>query len=194
MNSNELISQAEQMLEKNQYSDAAKFFQQAALTRLPSASHLMNWSVAQEQAQLTALKEVAGKYPASLECHLGVISQLFRMGLQGQAAVYCTHLLGSFPDLTDELQIRLLRFRAAQSCGKHEHVVEDFLKIWQAQLDRRPLNRLRSRLLLDIATTNDVRLLPVFEELEQNQNVSTQVRDFLSAKRKEIKLLQELMK
>jgi hypothetical protein len=191
MEGNELLVQAEQLLEENRYSEAAKLFQRAAHQQLPTSAHLMNWSVADEQARLSELRAIAGKYPCSLECHLWVINQLLRIGMGGQAAAYCTEIIDAFRDPKDELQIRLLRLRAELSGRKIGHVVEDFLRAWHAELSLTSLARVRSRLLRHIAAINDEQLLPVLEELYQNKEIEDQAGLFMTRKIEEMKLLAE---
>src|SRR5262249_38966658 len=160
MDMNELLVQAEELFEANRYSEAARLFQLVSEKQLPTTAHLINWSVAQGQAQLCDLREIAIKYPTSLECHIAVVNQLIRIGMEGQAAMYCTDLMGLFRDSKSDLQIRLLRLRAELSCRKIEHVVDDFLRIWHAEIELQPLVRIRSRLLRDIAAINDEKMLP----------------------------------
>jgi hypothetical protein len=189
MDVNELLTKADQFLEENQYSEAARLFQLVADKQLPTSCHLMNWRIAEEQAQLAVLKDLARRHPDSLECHLGFVGQLLRIGMEGQASAYCTDLIDRFREPKSELQIRLLRLRAGLSGRNIEHVVEDFLRIWNAVLDSTPLLRLRSRLLRDFAAINDARLLPVLEELKQNESVKDHVGLFMSMKIEEINML-----
>lgn len=189
MDVNELLTQAEQFLEENQYPEAARLFQLVADRRLPTAGHLVNWRVAEEQAHLAALRDLARKYPSSLDCHLAIASQLFKFGMEDQASAYCTDLIDGFRDLKSQLQIRLLRLRAELTGGKTEHVVEDFLRIWDAALEPTPLLRLRCRILRDVAAINDARVLPALEELNQHESIKGLVGLFMSMKIEEIRAL-----
>lgn len=190
-NVTELLMQAEQKLDNNQFADAASLFQQAAEAEPPAQAHLVNWSVAADQAQLANLKTLASKYPGSLECHLTVAGHLMRIGLKAQASVYCSQILGSFDDRAAVFQVRLLRFRAAIQSKASRQLVEDFLWIWRADLEAKPLALVRARLLYEIAAIHDYSFLPVLEEIANHQNVKAQVGAFVLSKIQELVALRE---
>jgi hypothetical protein len=189
VNHDDLLTEAEQRLEENRYAEAANLFQQAAEKREPTMVHLANWAVAQDQVRLSFLRFLSSKYPNSIDCQMGLATQLLRMGMKTQAAAHCTHVLTLFQDQEAVLQARLLRLRAGIDSKQTDHVVEDFLWIWHARLSETGVVLLRSRLLRDIARVQDDILLPALEELKNHESIKGQAGVFISAKIQELVLL-----
>jgi hypothetical protein len=152
----DLLEEAEQLLDANDFAGARDAYRRAALAGCLSRASLANLEVATEQESLAFARSLCARHPTSFEASLALAHSLMAARRFDEAVLFCSSMLSDCGGAaTAALQIRIVRLKAAAKGHHHETLVDDVRAIWAEGELLPAAKKLRRTILRTIAAIDN---------------------------------------
>lgn len=153
----------------------------------------INLIQARDLARLVFLRKFVEKYPDSILAQRQLIHLYLAEHRPKEAYTLCEKLFEQMAQQAASQEHVVtghysLRFGVGLSIGNPTHLAKDFLTIWKTLHNPRG----KRRLLTDILSSEDARLLPAFIELSQHPDLSPNIQVLFKQKAESLQLLQQV--
>ena len=127
-NTDNKLSEADSLLEHNQFAQARDAYRSILISGCASRKAIANLGVADNEERLAFWRSVLERFPQDAEYRMGYANELMLSGHLSQAMQACTEMLENSTEMREQLLIRLLRLRAAARSAMLDYFVEDFVR------------------------------------------------------------------
>ncbi len=181
-----LRNEAESTLDSYKFASARDLYRELTLWYPPINYDLQNLDLCEDCDSLLHRQEIIKKFPNCLAAQLSVARRLAILERWKEVISIYDLLIGWKLTENEEIQIRHLRLLAAIRSYAYENLCDDFWKCWRyyGQVPRG--SKMRKSMLRRIASIDNTKAIPSFEEMIKDTECTKEIQEFLVAKKAEL--------
>lgn len=198
MNIDEVLEQAHDKLERNDFAGARDDYRSVMLKAPESLKWIGNLRVAEEQECLAFRRELRNTHPDSYDAWRSQAMMLVNMRRWSHAVNLFSEMLDKFgDDQVNEFRIRGGRLEANLKAADRRHslIIDDVEMLWNSGANHEVTKKIRQFILKTLSKDmNKNEDVPVLEKLAQSEVFPPSVKNFFETKASELKALFDAIK
>lgn len=177
-NPQSLFEQAETAFDELRFDDAIRLYKQVLAEEFDSIARA-HLKLAEDMWHLNYVRSVVERNPDLISAHIDRIFLELKAGQLKNAIELSTHVLNNIHTTRiQKYRLSSLRFRASIANGATDYLLHDFRFVWHSLSTTKG----RYKLLCDLLSVNEPKLVNLFVELANDNDFSFIVQNIFRAK------------